>query len=146
MIEMTISNWDWALIEWEQFEIAKNIFKVILAGCIFIKTFIFESVKGPKACQLCSKLNRLREECKLEFDEILTVFLTSYSYSSSIWPNYRKSLPNFIPYFFHWSKADKENLPEPYRRWDNRREFIFDHLNLGKFWRKRKLGRKNWIK
>jgi len=25
-------------------------------------------------------------------------------------------LPDFIPYFFHWSKSDKENLPEPYRR------------------------------
>ena len=73
-------------------------------------------------------------EAGLHNDELLALFLSSFEPTVCLWPEYRHSLPDTIPYHLNWSTTS--NLPEPYRtqlnqardKWHLKRDRIIDRL------------------
>ena len=77
---------------------------------------------------MCPELKALHDS-GLAFDELLTVFLSSFEASRRLWPEYRQSLPDEIDYHLDWST---NQMPEPYRtkfsdaraKWEQKRQKI----------------------
>jgi hypothetical protein len=70
---------------------------------------------GIKLCEIDRRMDKLRNEFNFEYDELLLLFLTSFS--SGTWDEYRKSIPDQIPSHFDWSQKDIDNLPAQLRRY-----------------------------